>query len=237
MRMLWMIGVLACTPAAEEEKVASGLACANSSDCLEGELCVEQSCQVVDCATSLDCELEEYCTADYECISGCNDDKDCFAGDSCNTDSNECESYGCRETTLDCDVGEFCNPMTAECFSDSRTHCEDCVWNDLLNGNPNYTCVRLDDGSGSCSVNLDGTQTGCSNGDMCYPNDPYNIYTTNNPGTCIPFYQMYTCDLDSTQEQCPNGYSCVDIGSENDPLPVCLGACDLYQEIGLVESN
>ena len=60
MRFFWMIGVLACTPSAEEAKVSSGLICGNSSDCLEGELCVEQSCQIVDCATSLDCELEEY---------------------------------------------------------------------------------------------------------------------------------------------------------------------------------
>ena len=37
MRFLWMIGVLACTPTAEEAKVSSGLVCGNSSDCLEGD--------------------------------------------------------------------------------------------------------------------------------------------------------------------------------------------------------
>ena len=119
----------------------------------------------VDCATSLDCDLEQYCTSNYECVAGCNEDEDCFAGDSCNVDSKECESYGCRDTTLDCAIGEFCNPMTAECFQIHRGHCQSyCSWNDLVYGATGYECVNFDMGSGSCSTDINGNQSGCSGG-------------------------------------------------------------------------
>jgi len=245
MRMIWMLGVLGttigCTPTQEESKVSSGLACANSSDCLTGELCVEQSCQAVDCATSMDCDLEEYCTANYECVSGCGNDDDCFAGDSCNTDSKECETYGCRDTVLDCQVGEFCNPMTAECFEDSRGHCTTyCSWDDLVYGTTGYECVNFDSGSGSCSTDINGNQSGCSGGAVCYPNnteDSSFLFGGQTPGKCINFYRAYYCDANSSQEQCPNGFACTPLrytdGSQTEP--VCLGDCQYYTENGFIQ--
>ena len=241
MRMFWMIGVLACTPSAEEAKVSSGLVCGNSSDCLEGELCVEQSCQIVDCATSLDCDLEEYCTSNYECVSGCNEDEDCFAGDSCNVASKECESYGCQDTVLDCGIGEFCNPMTAECFQDTRGHCQAyCSWDDLVYGTTGYECVNFDMGTGSCTTDISGNQSGCSGGSVCYPNDtsdPTFQFGGQTQGTCINFYRAFYCDQSSSQEQCPNGFMCTPLqytdGSQTDP--VCLGDCEYFKENGFIQ--
>ena len=126
--------LVGCTTSSDNP--ASGLTCTNSSDCLSEELCVEKTCQAVECATSLDCELEEYCsTSKYECKDGCKDDDDCFAGDSCNKETKECESYGCRTSELDCGIGEFCNELTAECYRDSRGHCESfCTWDEVIFG-------------------------------------------------------------------------------------------------------
>lgn len=237
-----LIGLLACTPTPTgESKVSSGLTCVNSSDCLTGELCVEASCQAVECATSLDCDLEQFCNGDYECRDGCAEDEDCFAGDSCNTDTKECESYGCRDTVLDCGIGEFCNPMTAECFTDSRGHCTSyCSWNDLVYGTTSYECVNFDSGTGSCSTDINGNQSGCSGGSVCYPNDvndPSFQFGGQTPGKCITFYRAFYCDANSTQEQCPNGFSCTPLaysdGSFTDP--VCLGDCQYYTENGYIQ--
>ena len=236
-----MMTMLACTPqGVTESKTASGLSCINSSDCMDGELCVEKSCQVVDCATSTDCALEEYCNTDYECISGCETNNDCFAGDNCNTDSNECESYGCRDTVLDCQVGEFCNPMTAECYQDSRGHCRIfCTFNDLVNGASGGECVNFDSGSGSCMVDYNGNQSGCGGGAVCYPNDPSdpNWIWGSIPGTCIEFYKLLYCDANSSQEQCPNGFACSPLyytdGSQTNP--VCIGDCQFYKDNGYLQ--
>ena len=235
-----IFGMLSCMDKADDP-VSSGLICANSSDCLENELCVEQSCQLVDCATSLDCEIEQYCNANYECIDGCTDNEDCYAGEDCNTETKECESYGCRDTVLDCEVGEFCNPMTSECFEDSRQHCKSyCTWNDLVNGSFGYECLNFDSGSGSCSTDISGNQSGCSGGALCYPNDvndPSFTFGGQTPGKCITFYQTFYCDNTSSQEQCPNGFTCSPLyysdGSQTEP--VCYGDCSYYTENGFIQ--
>ena len=238
---LW-VGFLACTPTPTGDvKVSSGLACVNSSDCLTGELCVEASCQAVECATSLDCDLEQFCNADYECKDGCAEDDDCFAGDSCNTDTKECETYGCRDTVLDCGIGEFCNPMTSECFTDSRGHCASyCSWNDLVYGTTGYECVNFGNGTGSCSTDINGNQSGCSGGSVCYPNDvndPSFQFGGQTPGSCITFYRAFYCDETSTQEQCPNGFSCTPLAYSDGTFtePVCLGDCQYYIENGYLQ--
>lgn len=233
--------LVGCTNSSDDP-VSSGLTCTNSSDCLSEELCVEKTCQAVECATSLDCELEEYCsTSKYECKDGCKDDDDCFAGDSCNKEAKECESYGCRTSELDCGIGEFCNELTAECYRDSRGHCESfCTWNEVAFGeNTNGECANYDMGSGSCMGDFEGNQSGCSGGDLCWPNDFDDMsgYYQQIPGTCISFYRFFTCDDNSAQEQCPNGFTCQGIPYSDGTVTqaVCLGDCPYYLESGYLQ--
>ena len=238
--LLCVASITACTTSSSSSEVnSSGLSCVNSSDCMDGELCVEKSCQRVDCVTSADCDIENYCNSSYECVSGCKEDTDCYAGDSCNTDAKECESYGCRSTELDCEVGEFCNPMTSECYYDTRGHCKNyCAWDDLLYGASGGECVNFDSGSGSCMVDYNGNQTGCSGGALCYPNDPSdpNWYWSSIPGRCITFYKALYCDANSSQEQCPNGFNCTPLNYSDGTQtpPVCLGDCQFYSENGYI---
>ena len=235
----------ACNSSKPDDAVASGSICANSSDCPSEELCVENTCQQVDCVTSLDCDLAQYCSEDYECKAGCTEDTDCFAGDSCNTETKECESYGCRDSVLDCGIGEFCNEMTAECYQDARGHCQSfCNWNEVAYGeNTNGECANFDLGSGSCMGDFYGSQTGCSGGALCWPNDfdDQTGWIQQIPGTCITFYRFFSCDDTSEQEQCPNGFACQGIpySDENGNItysdPVCLGDCPYYLDNGYIQ--
>ena len=238
------LSLVACT-SGSNDPVASGKTCANSSDCPSDELCIEKTCQLVDCATSFDCDLEQYCNNEYECKSGCKEDTDCFAGDSCNTETKECESYGCRTSELDCGIGEFCNEMTSECYEDTRGHCTSyCSWDEAILGeNTNGECANYDMGSGSCTGDFYGNQTGCTGGALCYPDDLTNSlgWIQEIPGTCITFYRFYSCDQNSQQEQCPNGFGCYGIPFQDEfgnityTDPVCLGDCPYYLENGYIQ--
>lgn len=239
------LSLFGCTTSNPDDASASGALCANSSDCPSDELCVEKTCQAVDCVTSLDCDLEHFCNNQYECKSGCKEDSDCFAGDSCNTETKECESYGCRSSELDCGIGEFCNQMTSECYKDTRGHCQSyCNWNEVAFGeNTNGECANYDMGSGSCMGDFNGSQTGCTGGALCWPNN-FNDQTgwyQKIPGTCITFYRFYDCDESSEQEQCPNGFTCQGIpyydefGNVIMTDSVCLGDCPYYLENGHIQ--
>ena len=234
--ILLMLGCL--EQPTEADKVASGLSCVNSADCPDGELCLEKSCQSVGCVSSEDCSLEQYCSEGFECETGCTVNEDCYAGDECNVEEKVCESYGCRSTELDCEVGEFCNPTTTECYQDTRGHCMTyCDWNDLMFGTNDGLCVNYDSGSGSCQVNSSGQESGCSGGAICYPDDPTSLEWTFGqmvPGSCITFYQTFSCDNTSSQEQCPNGFACQSLQYSDGSLtePVCIGDCNYYLENG-----
>ena len=223
------------------DKQSSGINCVNSADCPIGELCKESTCQLVDCVTSIDCELEQYCTSNNECVEGCTEDKDCFAGDSCNTDSKECESYGCRDTVLDCEVGEFCNPMTQECYEDGRGHCKNyCTSNDIYVAAPtDGLCVNFSE-EGSCTTNLFGQSSGCSANQVCFPLDvnDFNFQLgLDVQGTCTVFYKLLNCDGTSSQEQCPNGFSCSALQYSDGTFtdPVCYGDCGYYTSEGYIQ--
>ena len=227
-----------CVENPSGEKLASGLSCENSAECPDGELCLERSCQAVGCVTSLDCDLEQYCSDNFECESGCNNDEDCYAGDACDTTQGVCETYGCRDTVLDCEVGQYCNPTTLECYEDTRGHCMNlCTWDDLSFPPSDGLCVNYSGGSGTCQANAFGQQSGCTGGAVCYPDDPGSIEFTLGqmvPGSCITFYKSFYCDNTSSQEQCPNGFSCQSLQYSDGSLtePVCIGDCEYYLDNG-----
>lgn len=102
-------------------------ACVDNGDCGEGEACLLETCTPVDCLSSSDCRIREYCDDEtYVCRAGCSSDTDCIAGEACDLASNTCESYGCRDTELDCAIGEHCSAVTGECTRDPKGHCDRC---------------------------------------------------------------------------------------------------------------
>ena len=129
--------------------------------------------------------------------------------------------------------------MTAECYEDSRPHCQSkCSWDEIFYGTETGECANFDMGNGSCMGDFEGSQTGCSNGDICYLDDFEDLsgWYQKIPGTCISFYRFYYCDGNSEQEQCPNGFSCqgLSYGDGTYTDPVCLGDCPFYLENGFI---
>lgn len=146
----------------DNSKCDEGQACIFAADAVEGDL---GTCQDVECLASDGCNLREYCdTETYVCRAGCAGDEDCAAGESCNVETNTCEDYGCRNTTLDCPVGDFCNAVTGECSRDRRDHCEICepdVWAGI------YVCPSSPDGASCYITRADQTDGYC--GYYCDP--------------------------------------------------------------------
>ena len=104
--------------------------CANSADCEEGNFCLTsgegiKECREADCITSQIVAFKNTVMMPI-LIEGCNVDADCYAGERCNTNSQTCEAFGCRDTELDCRAGEFCNISTEP---DRRLfcHCGICI--------------------------------------------------------------------------------------------------------------
>lgn len=221
---------MACTPSKSSE-VEEGGNCGNSAECAEGQLCLKNECRNVDCLTSTDCDIEQYCSEQYSCERGCETDEDCFAGDECNTAAQTCESYGCRETQLDCEIGEFCNVPTGECYADDAPHCRTCLIDDLLLPSVGEECLLWNELGGNCVVDLFfGTQQGCASDEVCYPVDPNDPFNSN--GTCWKSYAVMTCDI-SAEEPCPRGFSCVGLSyTDGSVVDVCYGDCQYYRENG-----
>ena len=192
---------LACSSA--EEAQSSGNYCGNSADCKTGELCLERSCQLVECITSRDCTLHHFCTDTFECQSGCLEDTDCFNGETCNTETRECQTSRCRNTELDCDVGEFCQPETGECYTTDHNFCQPCSYEDYRDGLSTGICLTEDFG-GTCQVDFFGEHSGCPAGDICLPNTPPGFQDVVD-GTCYTmFNSLYVDQL--TQGECPAGF-------------------------------
>ena len=227
--LLAVCTALACTEA--PEKAEEGGTCTNSAECAEGQLCLKNECRDVDCLTSNDCDIEQYCSTEYACEAGCENDNDCFAGDSCNTSTQVCETYGCRDTQLDCEIGEFCNVPTGECYEDDQPHCRTCSLNDLLYPVFGEECLLWNETGGNCTVDLFfGTQSGCPSDEVCYPVDPADPFNPN--GTCYKSYAVMSCDINA-EEACPRGFSCVQLTyTDGSTTDVCYGDCQYYRENG-----
>jgi hypothetical protein len=238
-RCIFSFLLAACTISPEKtDSTSLGGNCANSAECDEGQLCLENACEDVDCLTSNDCDLDQYCDVGYDCVAGCQSDDDCYAGQNCNTSSGQCEEYGCRDTVLDCDIGEYCNTLTGECYPDSQRHCQSCNQDEFYNGVSDGLCLLFEE-KGSCSIDIFLSATGCSSGDVCFPDDVDQFLAaqsmfdfTPQPGTC--FESMKTNYCSSGEESCPRGFSCVELtytdGSSSDA--VCYGDCSYYIDNG-----
>ena len=97
---------------------ASTAQCQDNAGC-ENQACVEGKCVDVDCLDSNECDLYQYCSdKDYTCTPGCSADTDCMAGETCDLEKNECESYGCRDTQLDCPKQRCKWTLGAHCQAD-----------------------------------------------------------------------------------------------------------------------
>ena len=198
--------------------------CYNSADCSDGEKCFSGQCLEVDCFHSEDCLFGEYCAEDYECKTGCFVDGDCHSGDGCNVNSNQCESYGCRDSQLDCRIGEFC--IDATCQVSEPSPCQTCSYEEWTEGmEPDQECVLYSFAEGS---SCDWRQnTGCPEHLNCYPDDGLGLVEE---GICVNAFAFLRCQ---TQTDCPRGFFCKeDIYQNGGGVNVCWADCRFYLEQG-----
>jgi hypothetical protein len=143
-----------------------GDACGGSSDCGDGQVCVEGECLTVDCSSSADCDVHQYCNQAFSCADGCAEDTDCQAGEVCNP-ANQCEAYGCRTTELDCDYGETCDLTTGQCYTD-WDYCRTCNPNNSNSCGNGAMCAPYgDENVGYCWKQCQSADD-CARGFVCY---------------------------------------------------------------------
>ena len=131
----------------------SSLRCVDDGNCDGIAVCNEVGlCQEVECTRGDQCGLGQRCTEENTCETGCDGDQDCLAGETCNG-SNQCEPYGCRSTSLDCNYGERCNSATGQCEFDSAPHCQaNCTQDSCSQQSPGAACACFElDASGGCA--------------------------------------------------------------------------------------
>jgi len=156
----------------------NSLRCADDAGCEGIAVCNEVGlCQEVECTLPEQCGLGETCR-ENECVVGCDGDQDCLAGETCG-DSGQCEPYGCRSTTLDCNYGERCDTFTGQCVTDTAPHCQ-----------ANCTVDFFGD---TCSAQYPGAVCACFDG---------------NGSQCFESYCLVSCDANAA-DPCPRGYQCV----------------------------
>lgn len=114
-KLLSLIALTGCNP-----NNSNTIECTDHGQCGELQACIDNKCTDVQCLSSTDCELSSYCVGEgpnaFSCKEGCSTNDDCLAGENCNVESNTCEAYGCRSTTLDCPAGQSCDEATGDCF-------------------------------------------------------------------------------------------------------------------------
>ncbi|MBW1881429.1 MAG: hypothetical protein JRJ84_23990 [Deltaproteobacteria bacterium] len=182
-----------------------GGGCVDDGECEGLAICdpVTAQCREVDCTSSAQCALGNHCDATiHTCVTGCDADSDCLAGESCNTATSACETYGCRTTELDCSYGERCDTSSGSCYQDSDPHC-------LLSNDFSAQLACIYDYSGVL---------GCW-GDI----DTYGNCTGN-------LYCLLPCNT-SDADPCPRGTNCVQ-AFQNDTSTYCYGDCPYLIENG-----
>jgi len=149
--------------------------CIDHGDCTgEREACIDDKCRQVECLESAHCSLHQYCATggNFVCREGCRAEDDCMAGETCNTDQRVCESYGCRNSTLDCPIGYTC-ANSGDCTKDNRDHCKVCdPWEELLGLQPcgsSGSCWLFEEGAtlGYCLISCNQNNPNCPAGYTC----------------------------------------------------------------------
>ena len=200
-----MLLALACTGAPTEAGP-----CGSSADCEDGQACSDGACVDAACLSSADCDINQFCNPVYKCQDGCESDSDCVAGETCN--ANQCESYGCRDTNLDCEPGEYCDQTTGECYPSDEGHCASCDIFDTNSCGPSGSCYYF--GGDFCWSDAD-----CPAGQTCDPNAFF----------CHVDFCFMDCNPNA-EDPCPRGYQCVDATGLGDN--VCFADCEWMNENG-----
>jgi hypothetical protein len=190
--------------------------CDNSADCPDGAICLDNgTCKVTECLDSPECKVEQYCNATFSCVDGCEADSDCNAGDACDTTTNTCVTYGCRDTQLDCNYGEICDTTSGTCNPDDQSHCETCSVTSPGNSCGNGSeCVAFS--STSCRTTSD-----CAQGELC------DEFTTGR--YCHADYCLVRC---RDGDEAPRGFTCGDVFGDGS-LTAFVGDCPWLLENGL----
>ena len=186
--------------------------CENTSQCSDGQACIEETCEDVECLNSSDCDIQHFCTDKYTCLGGCEADGDCRAGEICDTDVHQCTGYSCRDTELDCEYGEYCDTTTGECYEDA-SHCTEC---------PDGSC----DGGGACET-LGGEL--CKSDKDCEGHETCEYYAGFG-SICSADYCFFECNPDD-EEPCPRGYHCLDFYGDGS-FTGCYADCGILSELG-----
>ena len=152
--------------------------CVDNAGCADLQVCARPSadrpgvCTNVECVTNEQCALGNFCNeAGYFCEPGCTSDLDCRAGETCDTTTNTCNAYGCRDTNLDCGYGEFCE--NGSCVENGRPFCEPCLTN--FDCGPGGLCVS--DGVTTHCFETCNSQADCPRGYQC------GEFVIDDPGT------------------------------------------------------
>jgi hypothetical protein len=214
--------------------------CLDNGDCVEGQACIDQTCEDVDCLTSADCPIAHVChPKQYVCVAGCADDDDCLSGQTCNAETHECVDAACRTTELDCHVGDVCDPVSGQCVEPDNPVCAtDCHIYDRPSCPGGGTCIQSISGVECKNDNECDAGETCdlflASDDFCYTNSecPEGSVCSNFQcvvGYCHQDYCYYGCDAQD-DTSCAAGFQCVDFGAGYGEL--CYGDCGYYVSNG-----
>ena len=163
--------------------------CSGEATCGFGEVCVEGRCVGQSCATSAQCDIESFCQ-DGKCLSGCQNDQDCLPGDSCNLETQVCETAACTDSQIDCDFQQFCNAFSGECTDASGLYCRECEVNADCGGNGNV-CMHWGLQRDFCGVSCE-VETDCPSGYTC--TDWMDTETNTVTRQCATYCWLYIDD-------------------------------------------
>ncbi len=202
--------------------------CNINEECPAGEICFEHQCHEGDCSSKYDCPLEYLCnTTGFSCYPGCEDDEDCYASNECI--SGQCvERIGC-EGTWQCSIGEICSEELPDGDPEDRGCCFDAK------------AEQSQTSDGRVCPNIYGAQKFC---DACTDTQNQNqecgadnvcVELQDQDGNSKGHFCLIKWDCtyqdgengvtDQGTRQCPRGYGCIKIESDQLNGKFCMADC------------
>jgi hypothetical protein len=163
----------------------------------------------VGCVDNGDCGEGQACIVNVCEAVECFESKDCALQQKCDLATYSCVS-GC-DVDSDCMAGESCNAGECEPYGCRDTQL-DCFIGEVCNLNTG-TC---DPAEGDHCKPCSGTGGQCGATAACYT---------------FEGSQNYCLEECQTTDDCPRGYTC---GADSEGQLICVGACPLYDEMGLL---